>query len=61
MRDKCRNCVRNIEKQTKIEEFVSLNEAIIKITGLISFDEVVHPYLQKKLTWRVRNVGGMSR
>ncbi|KAI0687171.1 hypothetical protein BC835DRAFT_1309269 [Cytidiella melzeri] len=55
--EQCGNCRAGIAEKVNIEGFVSLNEAIIEISGLSSFDdEVVHPYLKKNLVWRVRKV-----
>ena len=53
----CANCQNAIRQSLHIEGFVNLNEAIIDISGLTSFeDDVVHPYLTKNLVWRVRKV-----
>ncbi|KAI0777961.1 hypothetical protein BC629DRAFT_620630 [Irpex lacteus] len=53
----CANCQAGIAEDLHIEGFVNLNEAIIDISGLHSFEEeVVHPYLKKNLAWRVRKI-----
>lgn len=53
----CSNCVVQAEKHVVIEGHIPLDEAIIEISGLKSFeDSVIHPYLQKNLVWRVKKV-----
>jgi len=52
---RCANCTNQIDIID--EGFVHLNPAIAEHSGLGSFEpEVVHPYLEKELHWRVQKV-----
>ncbi|KAI0065560.1 photo-regulated tyrosinase [Artomyces pyxidatus] len=56
--DLCANCRNHAD--TKTEGFVHLDPVIAKNSGLGSFDpDVVVPYLERELSWRVQKVDGV--
>ncbi|KIJ46617.1 hypothetical protein M422DRAFT_249772 [Sphaerobolus stellatus SS14] len=55
--DQCANCQNQLNIIT--EGFVHLNEGIAEFSGLGSFEpDVIHPYLEKEMHWRVQKTDG---